>query len=63
MYECLIAKNANVEDVECSVSAKLGLLGLANTLAIEGAKYNIKVNTVAPLAGSRLTETVMPQGE
>lgn len=44
-------------------AAKLGLVGMANTLAIEGAKYGITVNAVSPVAATRMTSGMLPTGE
>ncbi|MEO0465207.1 MAG: SDR family NAD(P)-dependent oxidoreductase [Pseudomonadota bacterium] len=41
-------------------AAKLGLVGLMNSLKIEGAKNNILVNAVCPIAATRMTEGLMP---
>ncbi|HSJ46459.1 MAG TPA: SDR family oxidoreductase [Euzebyales bacterium] len=41
-------------------AAKMGMVGLINTLAVEGARYNITANAVAPLADTRMTSDVIP---
>ncbi len=41
-------------------AAKLGLAGLTKSLYLEGAKYNVRVNTLAPVAGTRMTEDLFP---
>ncbi len=41
-------------------AAKLSLVGFMNTLKLEGAKDNIKVNAICPVAGTRMTENLMP---
>ncbi len=45
-------------------AAKMGLVGFTNVLAVEGAKYNVKANAIAPLAFTRMTEDLLgPLGE
>ncbi|NOY93158.1 MAG: SDR family oxidoreductase [Deltaproteobacteria bacterium] len=41
-------------------AAKMGIVGFTQTLAQEGAKYDIKTNAIAPVAKSRMTETILP---
>jgi len=40
-------------------AAKMGLVGFTRVLALEGAKYNIKANSIAPVARTRMTETLL----
>ena len=42
-------------------AAKTGVVGLMNTLCLEGAKYDIRVNALSPTAATRMTESLMPQ--
>jgi NAD(P)-dependent dehydrogenase (short-subunit alcohol dehydrogenase family) len=41
-------------------AAKLGVVGLMNTLRAEGAKYDIRVNALAPVAHTRMTDELIP---
>ncbi len=41
-------------------AAKLGIAGFAKTLVLEGAKQNIRINTLAPVAATRMTEDILP---
>jgi NAD(P)-dependent dehydrogenase (short-subunit alcohol dehydrogenase family) len=41
-------------------AAKMGVVGLMNTLVLEGEKYGIRVNTLSPCASTRMTEDLMP---
>lgn len=41
-------------------AAKMALIGFMNTLVLESAKYDIRINTLAPTAGTRMTEDLMP---
>ena len=42
-------------------AAKLGIVGLMNTLKIEGQKNNVHINAISPVAATRMTEGLMPQ--
>lgn len=42
-------------------AAKMGLVGLMNTLKIEGAKRNVRINAISPVAATRMTAGLMPQ--
>ena len=42
-------------------AAKAGLSGFMRTLCLEGAKYDIRINTLSPTARSRMTENLMPE--
>jgi NAD(P)-dependent dehydrogenase (short-subunit alcohol dehydrogenase family) len=41
-------------------TAKMGVIGLMNALKQEGTKYNIRINAIAPVAATRLTQALMP---
>jgi NAD(P)-dependent dehydrogenase (short-subunit alcohol dehydrogenase family) len=43
-------------------AAKMGVIGIMNTLKLETSRYNIKINTVAPNADTGMTRGVFPDG-
>lgn len=44
-------------------AAKLGLVGLMNSLSAEGAKYDIRVNSIAPAAATQMTAELLPPAD
>ena len=44
-------------------AAKMGMVGLINTLAVEGVRYNVTANAIAPLANTRMTADVIPDDD
>jgi hypothetical protein len=42
-------------------AAKMAMVGMMNTLHLEGAKYNIRVNCLAPVAGTAMTNGLLPE--
>lgn len=41
-------------------AAKLALVGLMNTLKLEGAKHDVRINAISPVAATRMTDSLMP---
>ena len=50
-------KDNNSRELQYS-TAKAGIIGLTRTLAIEGKKFNILANTIAPVAGTAMSSTI-----
>lgn len=48
-------------ETRANAGQKCAILGFSRALALEGAKYNIFVNTIAPNAGTAMTRTILPE--